>query len=195
MERTLLNKVMGLALMAAGAACAQQTTVVLDPAQTRVDFTLSTTLHTVHGAFHLKSGTIRFDPATGRASGSVIVDARSGESGSSGRDRRMHQNVLGSERYPDITFAPDRIQGPVALSGPSTVQVHGVFTVHGTPHELTLGVQVEFGPSQLSANLHFVVPYQNWGMKNPSTFLLRVGDKVDIAIHAAGHIVPAAATR
>jgi hypothetical protein len=28
------------------------------------------------------------------------------------------------------------------------------------------------------------VPYVKWGMKNPSTFILRVNDKVQISIHA-----------
>jgi len=28
-----------------------------------------------------------------------------------------------------------------------------------------------------------------WGMKNPSTFILRVSDKVDLDIAASGHLV------
>jgi len=51
----------------AGAACAQPTVMELDPAQTRIEFTLGSLLHTVHGSFRLKQGTIRFDPATGAA--------------------------------------------------------------------------------------------------------------------------------
>lgn len=184
-----------LMLMAAAAACAQETTVVLDPAATRVDFTLGDVLHTVRGSFHLKSGAITFDPASGRASGAMIVDARSGDSGSAARDRRMHQNILESERYPEIVFVPDRIEGPVAVAGPSTVKVHGVFTIHGTPHELTLPVQVAFSPSGLSVNTNFVVPYVSWGIKNPSTFLLRVDKTVEIAIHATGRLAPASASR
>jgi len=52
----------------------------------------------VHGTFQLKSGTIRFDPATSTASGAVIVDVTSGASGSAARDRKMHKDVLESQR-------------------------------------------------------------------------------------------------
>jgi len=32
------------------------------------------------------------------------------------------------------------------------------------------------------------VPYAKWGMKNPSILFLRVGDSVDIQLHAAGSL-------
>jgi polyisoprenoid-binding protein YceI len=79
-------------------------TVTFDPAQTSVDFTLADVLHTVHGAFTLRSGVIHFDPETGKASGSLVVDAGSGDSGGGARDRRMHKNILESGRYPEIVF-------------------------------------------------------------------------------------------
>jgi len=45
---------------------AQETVVTLDPAQTKVEITVDSTLHLVHGTFQLKRGTIHFDPATGK---------------------------------------------------------------------------------------------------------------------------------
>jgi polyisoprenoid-binding protein YceI len=156
----------------------------LDPARTEIQFTLGDVLHTVHGTFQLKSGTIRFDSATGKAGGEVIVDAASGASGSKARDRRMHKDVLESQRYPEAIFTPDRIEGSLAAEGPATVEVHGLFKIHGTEHEVTLQAQVSKKGGQWTAATHFVVPYVKWGMKNPSTFLLRVNDKVEIDIHA-----------
>ena len=35
----------------------------------------------------------------------------------------------------------------------------------------------------------FALPYVSWGMKNPSTFVLRVDEKVAIEIHAAGRVL------
>ena len=32
------------------------------------------------------------------------------------------------------------------------------------------------------------MPYVNWGMKDPSTFVLRVNDKVDLQMSLAGTI-------
>jgi hypothetical protein len=40
----------------------------------------------------------------------------------------------------------------------------------------------------MTATMHFVVPYVQWGMKNPSTLFLRVGDKVNIDLEAVGHV-------
>jgi hypothetical protein len=34
-------------------------------------------------------------------------------------------------------------------------------------------------------------PYVQWGLKNPSNFLLRVADKVGVDIQAEGHLQPA----
>jgi hypothetical protein len=40
----------------------------IDPAKSVVHFTLGATLHTVHGTFRVESGTLRFDPGSGKAS-------------------------------------------------------------------------------------------------------------------------------
>jgi hypothetical protein len=40
----------------------------------------------------------------------------------------------------------------------------------------------------VTATTHFEIPYVQWGMKNPSTFILRVSDKVDIDIRAVGRV-------
>jgi polyisoprenoid-binding protein YceI len=175
-------------LTAAIPLIAQPLTVRFDAAKTRVDYTLGDVLHTVHGTFHLKSGEIRIDPATGEASGALIVDAKSGESGSNGRDSRMHKNILESEKYPEITFVPDRLIGQVNTRGTSDVQLHGMFTIHGTAHEMTVPVHAQFAEEQVEAGTKFPVPYVKWGMKNPSTLFLRVNDTVQIELHLVGRI-------
>jgi polyisoprenoid-binding protein YceI len=183
-----------LALLLAACAVAQAAPTIadeiafdLDPAQTEVHFTLSDVLHTVHGTFQLKNGTIRFDPATGNASGEVVVDVASGASGSAARDRKMHKDVLESGRYPEAVFTPDRVEGHIVPEGTAELQVHGVFKIHGTAHEITFQTQVQTKGDQLTVTLHGVIPYTQWGMKNPSTLFLRVSDKVQLDIHATGH--------
>lgn len=94
-------------LVAQGAALAQPEEVVtLDPNTTKVNFMLGDVLHTVHGTFRLKSGVIQFDPATGAASGALVVDATSGDSGNKSRDKKMHRDILQSSQYPEIVFVP-----------------------------------------------------------------------------------------
>jgi len=171
-------------------ALAQQMELQLDPAQTHVEFTLGATLHTVHGTFKLKSGTIQIDAGSGKAVGELVIDAASGESGNGDRDERMHKNILESGKYRDITLTLDRFDGKLNLQGDSDLKLHGQFTIHGGQHQLTLTVKVQINGQQLEADTQFSVPYQKWGMKNPSTFILRVDDAVQIQIHAAGHIAP-----
>jgi len=177
-----------LVLSLAPPAAAQETVLELDPGQTQVSFTLGDVLHTVHGIFKLKRGTVKFDPASGHAGGLVVVDATSGDSGSHARDHKMHKDVLESAQYPEITFTPEKLQGQALSQGDFTVQVLGTFTMHGAGHPLTLVVQAHLTGEQLTADTHFTIPYVSWGLKNPSTLFLRVNDTVDIAIHAVGQI-------
>lgn len=170
------------ACLLACAAHAQTLALEFDAAQTKVEFTLAATLHTVQGTFKLKRGAIRIDEATGAVSGEVVVDATSGASGSDGRDRRMHADILESSRYPEIAFRPDRLEGAIPKQGAASLKMHGTFRVHGTDHEVTIPVEVDAANGQYAATLHFVVPYIQWGMKNPSTFVLRVSDKVNITV-------------
>jgi polyisoprenoid-binding protein YceI len=168
------------ALAVSAAAWGQEIVLNPDPAHTNVRFTLPATLHTVHGSFKLTRGTIRFDSATGKISGEVAVDAASGASGDDSRDRRMHKEILESAKYPEIVFTPDRVDGVVAPHGASQIQVHGVFRIHGAAHEITLPVEVRIDNGQASARTNFTIPYVKWGMRNPSSLFLRVGDKVEI---------------
>lgn len=167
---------------------AQQIKVNVDPAQTKIEWTLGDVLHTVHGTFKLRSGSVTFDPQSGDASGEIIVDATSGESGNNARDNKMHKEVLESQRYPEIIFSPKHVTGKLADQGTSNIQVQGVFRIHGGDHDLTLSLPVEKSTGEVKASTSFFVPYQDWGMKNPSTFILKVENKVSISISSVGHI-------
>src|SRR5579863_1154078 len=169
-------------------AAAQDTAFQLDPAQTKVSFTLGDVLHTVHGTFKLKHGELQIEPM-GKISGSIVVDAGSGDSGSGMRDRKMHKEVLESARYPEIAFRPDRINGEVPRDGKASVSLHGTFSIHGAEREITVPAQIEMSADHWTAAVHFTVPYERWGMKNPSTLFLKVSDTVEIDLDAAGSIV------
>jgi len=169
---------------------AQQPTIRLqfDPATTTASITLSATFHTVHGKFLLHHGEISFDPGSGKISGEIVFDATSGKTGNEGRDHKMHKDVLESARFPTITFRPDRVDGKIAESGPSSSQVHGIFSLHGSDHELTIPVEVKLERDHWAASAHFTVPYEKWGLKNPSTVFLHVGNSVEVEFNGEGTI-------
>jgi polyisoprenoid-binding protein YceI len=171
------------------ASSAQESVFTLDPAQTKIEFTLPATAHTVHGTFKLKSGEIHFDTSSGKASGTVVVDATSGESGSDGRDKKMHQEIIESSKFTDIIFAPNHVQGRVTPEGVSQVQMSGMLRLCGQDHAMTLTFAVEHAAwNQLKVETHFSVPYVEWGLKNPSTFILRVDKSVGVDIHSVGDL-------
>jgi polyisoprenoid-binding protein YceI len=160
--------------------------VVLDPAQTQIQWKLSG-LHTTHGTFKLKSGEFIVNPATGVAEGEILVDATTGESGNAERDKRMQDEVLESNRYPAIFFHPVQIKGPIKQgAGTQDLLGEGTFNIHGADHPLELPLKVQIASGTVTATTEFTVPYVAWGMKNPSKFLFRVGKQVDIQVMAKG---------
>ena len=175
------------------ASRAQEFTIQVDPAQTKIEFSLGGTMHTVHGKFGLKSGAIRFDPSTGKIDGLIIVDATSGDSGNTSRDGRMHREILESSKFPEIIFTPAQITGVLTPGGSSKVEVSGRIRLHGQDHDVTLPVEVKSDGKNLQIATHIDIPYVQWGMKNPSNFFLRVSDVVGIDIHAEGRAQPSGA--
>jgi|ERR1700733_7665465 polyisoprenoid-binding protein YceI len=175
-----------LLLSSTVALAAENVGLQLDPQHTTVNFALGDALHTVRGTFQLERGALRLDGASGKLTGEIIVDAKSGQSGNGMRDRKMHREVLESDRYPEIVFRPDRVDGAVSLSGTSSVRVHGIFAIHGAEHELTVPAEVKMAPGYWTATLHFALPYVLWGIKNPSTLFLQVSESVDIDLTASG---------
>ncbi|HZQ19578.1 MAG TPA: YceI family protein [Terriglobales bacterium] len=185
-KRPLIQIVLALVVCIPASAQPQELWLEFTPANTAVTFTLGDILHTVHGSFKLKQGQINYDFATTTVRGKLVIDATSGESGNRSRDHKMHREILESAKYPEIVFRPDRVEGAVAPTGTSTVQVHGMFSIHGADHELTMPVRVEIFPDHWIADTHFSIPYVKWGIKNPSTLFLRVSESVEIDIHATG---------
>jgi hypothetical protein len=68
------------------------------------------------------------------------------------------------------------------------VEVSGKFRLHGQDHDVKLPIDVKADGGKLSMTTHIEIPYVQWGLKNPSNFLLRVSDKVAIEIEATGHV-------
>jgi len=173
------------------AADAQAVALDLDPAQSTVDFTLGAFLHTVHGSFKLKGGTLRLDPEAGKAQGEIDIDLASGATGNGARDDVMRNSVLEVQHYPDAVFAADAVAGRLNADGPSTLDIHGRLAIHGATHDFTIHVLVVTTGTLLTATTRFTIPYAQWGMKNPSTFLLRVNDHVEVNVRASAHLHPA----
>jgi polyisoprenoid-binding protein YceI len=161
----------------------------LDPSKTLVEFRLPGSLHTTHGTFKLERGTIIADPATGKAGGSIVVDARSGDTGIGARDNEMRESVLEAQNYPEITFDPQHFTLELRRGGQFQATMQGVLTLHGGRHDFALTAQGRLVGDNLTATAHFSVPYVDWGLEDPSVLFLTVAKQVDIDIATTGHVV------
>jgi polyisoprenoid-binding protein YceI len=177
-----------VALFLTPLAFGQHRTFAVNPDSSLVAFALGGNLHHVNGTFHVQSGSIEFDTAAQIIAGSVLVAAGSGDSGEASRDKKMKSDVLDVAHFAEVSFVPRSFQGTFAASGDSTLQVTGVFTLHGTPHDLTVPMQIHVDGTSLTAKTHFTVPYVQWGLKDPSIFIAKVAKEVDIDLTLVGSV-------
>jgi polyisoprenoid-binding protein YceI len=191
MKAIIHSVAIALPLLFGFAAYAQHQTFTVNPNASQVAFSLSGTGHHVTGTFHVQTGSVDFDRKAQTISGSVVVSAASGDSGDKSRDKNMHNNVLDVEHYADVSFVPKSYQGTISPNGDSTIQVSGVFTLHGTPHDLTVLMQIHIDNGALTAKTQFTVPYVKWGLKDPSVFILKVSKDVDVNLTLTGQVTPA----
>jgi len=183
------------ALAAPPTARAEEQVLELDPAATLVHFTVGATGHDVHGTFHVTSGSVRFDPATGAASGEIRVDALSAETGNGSRDKTLRNDVLETARFPLFVFTPEQLAGALPESGAATVELRGTVQMHGASHSLALPAEVRREGDRITLAADFPVPYVEWGLHNPSFLFLRVDDVVQVHLEGQGSLAPAATSR
>jgi YceI-like domain len=177
-----------LALIFAPAALAQHQTFVVNPDASEVKMKLNTTHEVVNGTFHVQSGSVEFDRGATKISGTVVVAAGSGKTGNDSRDKKMNKDILKVDQYTTVSFAPKTYKGTISASGDSTIQVSGVFTLLGTPHDLTVPMQIHIDGSKATAKAQFVVPYVQWGLKNPSFLIWKAENDVAIDLSLVGNI-------
>jgi polyisoprenoid-binding protein YceI len=178
--------VFALAGLLAPAVLAQHQTFVVNPDASEVKMTLKTTHELVNGTFHIQSGSIEFDRSAPKMSGLVVVLAGSGKTGNDSRDKKMNKDILEIEQHATVSFEPKSYAGAIAPSGDSTIQVTGTFTLLGTPHEITIPILVHLEGTTATAKAHFVVPYIQWGLKNPSFLIWKADNDVVIDLFLTG---------
>ena len=180
--------VLALAAILAPTALAQHQTFVVNPDASEVKMTLKTTHELVNGAFHIQSGSVEFDRSTPKMSGSVVVLAGSGKTGNGSRDKRMNKEILRVEQYATVSFEPKSYAGVIDPSGDSTIQVTGIFTLLGTPHEITIPMLVHLEGTTATAKAQFTLPYIQWGLKDPSFLFWKAEHEVAMNLLLTGRL-------
>lgn len=171
-------------------AAAEPATLTFDPERTTIRFEVDSTLHLVQGTVRLVRGALRFDTAGGPATGEVVVDATSADTGNGLRDGALHEDVLESERHPRFVFHAEHVAVERVTGNEADVRVTGRLDIHGGEHPLAFPAHVRVADGRAEISASFPVPYVEWGMEDPGNFLLSVDDVVGVSVEAVGRIDP-----
>jgi polyisoprenoid-binding protein YceI len=180
--------VAALALALAPFGLAQRSTFAISPDSSEVRMRLNTTHEVVNGTFRIASGTVSFDPTDPHLSGLIVVKADSGETGNNSRDKKMKRDILKVDEFTTVLFAPKSYTGAIASPGDSNLQVSGVFTLLGKAHDVTVPMKLHIEGSSMTAKGSLVVPYVDWGLKDPSFFLWKADHTVTIELNLVGQV-------
>ena len=180
--------IIALAVVLGPVALGQHQTFAVSPDTSEVRIKLNTTHEVVNGTFHVQSGSIDFDRSAGHILGKVIVAAGSGKTGNDSRDKKMNKDILKVEQFTTVSFEPKSYTGTITATGDSTIQASGVFTLLGTPHVVTIPLQIHIDDSKATVKGQFVVPYVQWGLKNPSFLIWKAQNDVSVDLSLVGRI-------
>jgi len=185
---------LALALAAlAGTAGAAELEWLLDPARSLVRFTLGARLHTVEGTITVREGTLRFPEEGGPASGRIVLDATSAQTGNRRRDANMHGDVLESARYPEIVFEASELRrgspaGDASAAEGFPVALVGELSIHGVKVPVTIDAVVRREGTRAEVSGSFVAPYVDWGLEYVGNFLLPIEKETRIDVEAVGRL-------
>jgi len=177
-----------VASLAPVAARSEELILTLVPEKTQATFRVRAMLFDIDGVLALGLAQIRFDPATGAASGQITVDLRESKTGSRLRDWEMHKRVFETERYPLAVFRADHMLGTLAPSGTSNLVLAGIVTMHGAEHAMVVPVRATVSGDTFSAEALFEIPYVAWGLRDPSLLFLRVAHVAVVSVKVGGDL-------
>ncbi|HKV12381.1 MAG TPA: YceI family protein [Thermoanaerobaculia bacterium] len=185
-QRAVLILLAAFAALFALPGHAEQRVLILDPAASKVTFTLDATGHDVEGVLAVQSGRIAFDSETGAASGEIAIDLKKAATGNNSRDKTMHNEVLETPKYPLAVFKAEKVRGTVAPSGPSQVTLDGTLAFHGADHKMSLPAKVNVQNGRVTGTTELTIPFVEWGLHDPSIMVLRVAKTVAVHVKVDG---------
>ncbi len=100
----------------------------------------------------------------------------------------MSKDILKVNQYTTVAFAPKTYTGTITPSGDSTIQVSGIVTQLGNPHDLTFPMQIHTDGSKATASAKFIVSYLQLGLKNPRSLIWKAENDVAIDLDLVGHL-------
>ena len=167
-------------LLGSGSALSAERSYAVDPARTRVEFSVDATgFAGASGTMKVRTGTLELDPADpGRARLTLALDANSIDTGLAARDQAIRgSSFLNVEAFPEIRFTTRAVYP----DGPRHATVLGDLEMIGVTKPLAIDTGLVDAtspgdPLQFSGRAK--LSRSDWGM---TAFLPLVGDEVQIS--------------
>lgn len=154
--------------------------------ETKVAFVSRAAMEKFEGKTNQMHGTITVDPSSlvDTATVRFEVDLASLDTGIKMRNTHMRENHLHTAKYPKAVFEGASLPGrtPVALAPdrPTTLDVEGSFTLHGTSRRIKIAVEVTYRPTPAPGHIEFrtefPVALADYGIERPQFLFLKLAD-------------------
>jgi polyisoprenoid-binding protein YceI len=147
---------------------------------------LPATLHTVHGVAPVLTGTLDAEPGTGgqwRIRSRVVVPAAAMTTGRESRDKKMREEVLETDKFPEVVFESRHVSADLSRFPKDehfTVEVTGDLTVHGKAVRVKLPVDVFVRPDHVVLQGSFPLAWKQFGLADPSFGLIKVREPLKV---------------
>jgi polyisoprenoid-binding protein YceI len=166
----------------------------VDPGRSTVGFTLRATLHDVNGTGGRVTGEFSraAEPGEGGYAlrGEVRIGAGSLVTGNTRRDAKMHKDTLAVREYASITFRPHRVLtgdtpgGEIRPGRAFEMILEGDLTIRETTRAVSIPVTVNMmEDGRLSVDGRVRLDFTDYGVPDPSFFLLRVKKELTVTFH------------
>ena len=151
----------------------------IDPAVCEAGFDLKATMHTVHGSTKRVTGEVRVEPEDAgvlRLSGRIEIAAASLETGNEKRDATMRSKSLLVDSFPTLVFEPERFtpSGPAGPDGSVSGSLTGQLTLRGRRRAQSVSARLAPQGERIVASGTFDVPWAEFGVPDPSFFVVRI---------------------
>lgn len=183
-----IRTIVGVAvLLAAVTARAERWTI--DTSQAEVVFTSKAPLETFKGRTERLSGWLEFDPAdlVGPASGELLVDLTSLDTGKKKRNQHMRENHLETGQFPTARLLPEAVlsasSADLPPAGDVTLRLWATLDLHGVRQPLTCDVRLSPGrDGSVEVAATFPVLLSDHAIKRPRFLVMKLADEQQVTV-------------